>query len=375
VTPAKVLYVIQNRDVSGAETMHSELLRSDPDALVACPVGSEAEAFAQDLGAATVDLPFRPLRHSGGAEEMLRSIGRGLGTSVLLRRILRRHRDRRVVFATSLRPAMLSSLAAVGLRRRVIWCVPDFMPPGVLKPATRALARFAAARALCLSNATAADFAGSSRRLREVAAVVNPGVDPAGFDPDAADPGAPVGAIVGHVSPTKRTAMALDVASLVAAEMPGFRLRVIGAAQFRDEDFALERELHERVGADPALAEAVEFTGRTGDVAGALAGAGMLLHCRPDEPFGIALIEAMALGLPVVAPAAAGPLEIVEHGVTGLLYEPGETGAAADAVLRLLRDRDYATRLGATARERVSERFDVDRQLAATRRLIAEAAA
>ena len=70
----------------------------------------------------------------------------------------------------------------------------------------------------------------------------------------------------------------------------------------------------------------------------------------------------------------AQPPDIVEDGVSGLLYEPGDRDAAADAVVRIIDDRDYAERLGAAARARVADRFTLARQLDETRRLVSEAA-
>jgi L-malate glycosyltransferase len=145
---------------------------------------------------------------------------------------------------------------------------------------------------------------------------------------------------------------------------------VVGSAQFRDQDKALERGLRERVASDPELREAVRLRGRVGDVAEILSGCGLLLHCRDDEPFGMVLVEAMAQGLPVVAPASAGPLEIVEDGVTGLLYRPGDTDDAVECVLRLIREPDLARRLGAASRRRVEREFTAARQVEGTRSLL-----
>jgi glycosyltransferase involved in cell wall biosynthesis len=366
----RVAYLIQAAEVSGAERMHAALIREDRDALVICPPGSSAEEFARELGADVAPLSFRPLRHSGGPLETLRSVGRGLGTARELRRVLREHPEREVIFCLSIRPGMLAALASAGLGRRLLWCIPDLLPPAPLRWAVRAMVRRTACGVLCLSEVIAADLAGGSTRLRELATVVYPGVDLDRFDPGAADPGAPVAAVLGHVSHIKRTDLAVDIADRVVAEVPGFRLRIVGRPQFRDEDFALDRELRERVRASVRLSSSVEFAGFATDVAGALAGCGVLLHCRPDEPFGIALIEAMAMGVPVVAPAAAGPLEIVEDGVTGLLYEANDASAGAEALRRLLIDPEAARRMGAAARKRVEERFDLRRQIAETRALL-----
>ncbi len=368
-----VAYVVQAEDYSGAEISHAPLLRADPEALVICPPGSRSEAFAHSLGAATAPLPFRPLRHSGGWLETLRSIPRGLATARRLRRLLRELPAREIVYCISLRPGLVAALAAIGLRRRIVWYLTDFLPPGPIGPLARLLARVRCDRAVAISRCVAEEFAGRSRRLAERTTVVHPGIS-AGRFPPAAAPGAPRAALVGYVSPVKRTDLAVEIAARVLHEVPDFRLSILGRAQYRSEDFALERSLRERVASDPKLSRAVSFPGYATDVAAELRHFGLLLHCRPDEPFGIALIEAMASGLPVVAPAAAGPLEIVEHGVTGFLYPPGDAEAAARHVIGLVRDAPMAARMGSAGRLAVERRFSEERQLAELEGVLAAAA-
>jgi glycosyltransferase involved in cell wall biosynthesis len=370
VEAGRVLYVIQHRDWSGGETAQAGVIAADPDALVACPPDSPTNEFARGLGARTTDLRFRSLRHSGGRPETARSFIRGLGGALDLRRVLRRHPERSVIFAIGIRSGLLSSLATTGMRRRVVWSVPDRLPPAPLRPLVRALAAFRADLLICLSDYIAADLVGSSGRLTRRTAVVRPGVDPGRFDPSRVNPGAPRAAIVGHISPVKRTDLAVEATARVLTEEPGFQLEVIGAAQFREEDEALERTLREIVESDPALRLAVTFRGRVGDVAEILSGCGLLLHFRADEPFGMVLVEAMAQGLPVVAPASGGPQEIVEDGGTGLLFRPGDTDDAVECVLRLIREPDLAHRMGAASRQRVEREFTDVRQVESTRRLL-----
>lgn len=352
----RVLYVVLERDWSGAETAYVPILRADPDPLLACPPGSATEAWARRLGIETVALEHRAVRTSAGGTEALRGAGRALLAARDLRRVLAAHPDRRVVVATSVRPGIVASLAALGLHGRVVvWTITDLVRPAPVAAAVRALARATRARAITHSRYVA-------ERMAPRALVSPPGVSPA---EDAAPSREPeVALLVGHVSPTKHTELALEIALRVSEHVPGFRVDVLGRAQYRDEDHALERRLRERLRTDPVAARHMRLLGHDQDVAGRMRDAGLLLHCRPDEPFGMVLIEAMAAGLPVVAPAAAGPLEIVLDGETGLLYPPGDADAAARCVLRLVRDPALSRRLGAAGRERVRRCFSAERQVA-----------
>jgi starch synthase len=76
-----------------------------------------------------------------------------------------------------------------------------------------------------------------------------------------------------------------------------------------------------------------------------------------SELLGLAVLEAMASGTPVVCSRVGGVPEIVEDGVTGFLVEPGDVGELRERLHELLGDRALAARMGAAARERALERF------------------
>src|SRR4051812_40401995 len=366
----KALYVIEQAEYSGAETAQAPLLRDDPDALVACPPRSSTEAWLRSLGVTTVPLAHRTIRSSGGHALALASVVRGLRSAFDLRAVLRAHPERTVVVGTSLRPSLLASVAALGLRgRRVVWTVTDKLPPGPLRQAVLTLARLRCDRIVCHSRFIADHVTGHAAWLEHITEVSSPGVDapelpaPQGERPKRA-------VVLGHISPTKRTDLAVEVARQVLREESGFELQIVGAAQFRDEDHALEQDLHDRVEADPLLREHVTFTGHDPQAMKRLREAALLLHCRTDEPFGMVVIEAMAAAVAVVAPASGGPAEIIEDGRTGLLYPPGDSAAAAAQLLRLLGDPALAARIGQAAAEQARTRYSVERQVTDHRRLL-----
>ena len=153
--------------------------------------------------------------------------------------------------------------------------------------------------------------------------------------------------MLGALVPWKRPDLALEI----AARVPELRLEIAGAPIPGDAP-GFELALRRRA-AEPDLRGRVTFLGAVGDPRGALARAHCLLHCSDAEPYGLVLVEALAAGRPVIAPAAAGPLEIVGDG--GRLYPPGDARAAAAALEAVIADPG----LGARARARAEEHFPV----------------
>src|SRR5206468_9075 len=117
------------------------------------------------------------------------------------------------------------------------------------------------------------------------------------------------------------------------------------------------------------LAGTVEFVGAVPDARPHLARAACLLHCAEREPFGMAVLEALASGLPVVVPHAAGPAEIADESC-GILYPAGDPARAAVALAELARDPERRARLGASGRERARQQFDRTRALARYREAV-----
>src|SRR5690606_5544934 len=90
----------------------------------------------------------------------------------------------------------------------------------------------------------------------------------------------------------------------------------------------------------------------------------VLVNASVGEPFGLTLLEAQALGVPAVAVAEGGPLEIIEHGESGWLVPSGEPGALAEGIAAVLDDPALARRLSAGGRRSYEPRFTAEASVA-----------
>ncbi|MGX1129201.1 phosphatidylinositol alpha 1,6-mannosyltransferase [Streptomyces glaucescens] len=144
---------------------------------------------------------------------------------------------------------------------------------------------------------------------------------------------------VGRLAPEKQVELLAGVRGL-----PGVRVVVVGDGPSRP-------------GLEEALPGAAFLGRRTGDeLARIFASLDVFAHTGPFETFCQTVQEAMASGVPVVAPAAGGPLDLVDHGRTGLLVPPRDADAVRDAVASLAADPSLRAAYGAAARATVEDR-------------------
>ena len=152
-------------------------------------------------------------------------------------------------------------------------------------------------------------------------------------------------AVVGRLEPRK----GVDVAIELAARVPSLHLDVVGDGDLR----AALGEQARRVGA----ADRVRFLGYLDDVRPAIARCHALLCTSRTEGLGLALLEGMAMGRPVVGFRVGGAAEIADGELGAWLTEPGDLAALASAVRRAADDPGRLLALGPQARARVVERF------------------
>jgi GT2 family glycosyltransferase/glycosyltransferase involved in cell wall biosynthesis len=367
VAEGPILFVSYAGGTGGAERILLDVASglAEPVVLL-CPEGPLAQR-ARAAGLPVLARPARSLELRGGPR-MRAAAAAGLAAHAREIAVAAGALRPRAVVAWNMR-SLLAATAALGRRRGgppLVFEHCDLTPGGVVG----ALVRRAAARAdvvIALSRTIAAglDAAGG---LGERLAVAEPGVDVSRFEAPAPTVEPPRALLLGALVRWKRPDLALEAIALAARELPALRLVVAGhAVDGAAADFLAA--LRARVAADD-LAGRVEFAGALDDPRPALGAASCLLHCADEEPFGLVVLEAMAGGRPVVAPAAGGPEEILAAG-GGVTYAPGDAAAAARALVRVLGDETEARRLGAEGRARVAAAFDLPAARARWRAAIA----
>jgi glycosyltransferase involved in cell wall biosynthesis len=172
-------------------------------------------------------------------------------------------------------------------------------------------------------------------------------LDPPAVERAPWDGGGPVIGFVGRLEPRKAPDVLVAAAPAIRAGAPGARVVLIG-----EDSYATDAAYARRLLASPD-AEHVPWAD---NAPGLMRHLDVLVLPSLSEPFGTVLAEAMAVGTPVVATRVDGLPEVVEDDVTGALVAPGDPGALASAVLRVLGRRDE---MGAAAAQR-ARRWDAD---------------
>jgi glycosyltransferase involved in cell wall biosynthesis len=291
--------------------------------LLACPPGALAAAAAIEvapLRARSVRRRGRRVAAAGDLAGLAREIGAVAG------------RIRPAVVVASGARAVLAA-AAARLGGAALVALHHDLPPGPITGALLRAASWRAAASVATSRAIAGPLGGAT--------VIHPGVHVDAWALPDPPSGPPRALMLGALVPWKRADLALEI----AARVPELALDVAGAPLPGDPP-AFAARVRERA-RRPDLASRVRLLGHVEDPRTALRDSHLLLHCADREPFGLALVEALAAGRPVVAPAAGGPLEIVTPGA-GVLFTPGDAASGAAAVRAALAGAATAT----AARER-----------------------
>lgn len=172
-------------------------------------------------------------------------------------------------------------------------------------------------------------------------------------DPDGVEASDWLVACVGSLQKIKAPDDAIRAVAAARGEIPHIRLLLIGegSSEFKSYLHALCDEL--------GVSDRVTFAGFRTDVLRILSRCQALVMPSWNESFGRVLIEAMAVGTPVIAVNAGGIGEVIEDGATGYLVAPQAPEEMAERLIHLYRNPDIGKSLGAAGRDVVAKRFDV----------------
>jgi L-malate glycosyltransferase len=368
-----VLYVNHTAELSGGERSLLSLLAALPDTVqrrVALPPG-RLVAAVEELG-----IPTTAITGTAGSLRLHpvhtpRSIAELSLAALQVRRAARRYRVD-LLHANSIRAGIV-----LGLGRPpapTIVHVRDCLPPGPVSAATMRLIAATATTVVANSHYTARSVRAAAPGAH-LEVVHNP-VDLARWDPariDRARARARLGdagerrlllGVVAQLSPWKGQGTAIEALRLLREEGRDVHLLLIGSAKFvasatRFDNHAYVAALRALID-DAGLHDRVSWLGEREDVPELVRALDILLLPSEEEPFGRALIEAMALGVPVLATRVGGPPEIIEDGREGFLLPPHEPAAWARAIRRIAESPDRGLEMGLAGRRRVEQAFTSD---------------
>ncbi|ALA58226.1 glycosyltransferase family 4 protein [Nitrospira moscoviensis] len=162
---------------------------------------------------------------------------------------------------------------------------------------------------------------------------------------------------VGWLTGIKGHRVLVEAVAILKQEFPTLHLVIAGSGDRREALIEQARQA--------GISHAVHLPGHREQVEDCLKGFDCFALPSLNEGMGRALIEAMAAGLPIVASRVGGIPAVVQDGVNGLLVPPGESRALAEALRSVLRDPQWARRLGEQAGRSIGEEYGIDRMVRA----------
>ena len=169
--------------------------------------------------------------------------------------------------------------------------------------------------------------------------------------------------ILGELTPNKGQIEFLHAAEIVADEIDNVGFIIAGRDNSRDGDYG--RQLKALIEASK-FRDRIQLTESKIDVPHFLSGLDVVVSASRSEAFGLAIVEAMAGGVPVVATATAGACEIISDNKTGRLVPIGDVNEMAAAISLLIKNPAERQQISESARQMVTERFSLKRMVSDT---------
>ena len=159
--------------------------------------------------------------------------------------------------------------------------------------------------------------------------------------------------IVARLTPIKNHKLLFDAFKFVVREIPNARLLVVGTGEIKKE---LENYVQSL-----GLNGYVDFLGSRTDVSYILNAIDLFVLSSDSEGLSMSILEAMGMGLPIIATNVGGNSELIKNGITGILVPPRCHVSFAKAIVRVIKDRSSSTALGDNARNRFFNEFTMNK--------------
>jgi len=363
----KILFLDQSGKPGGAELCLLDIARDYRDRCLVClfAEGSFRTLLEQEqIPVRVLATPIQVQKDSSFLQS-IRSVGQ-LAPLILEVAHLSRHYD--LIYANTQKALVVGALASLLSRRPLVYHLHDILSTDHFSRTNQQLAVTLANRFASLvianSNASQVAFIAAGGRA-ELTQVIYNGFHPSRYQ--AAIPQRQLvrqtfgleeeGFVVGHFSrlaPWKGQHLLIEALTHCP---PTVSAILVGDALFGEQDYV--QQLRQQV-KDLNLEERVRFVGFRSDIPQLMRACDLVAHTSTaPEPFGRVIVEAMLCGTPVVASAAGGAIELVEHGVTGWLVPPGNSLKLAMLIQQCCDQPDLTRAIAKQAQAQASQRFDL----------------
>ena len=272
-----------------------------------------------------------------------------------------------IVHARSRVPALIAYLACKSTSRILITTAHGYYKKHLMSE-SMSWGKFV----IVASNIMVKHMAGSFNVPFDRIRMIPRGVDLNRFNLRTGKTGRPKEYVIGMVSritPLKAHADFIRAIARIRGQIPNLKVVVVGSApkdKYREDVELLIKQL--------GLSGTIELIGARQDVAGIMGEMDMLVSATmTPEAFGRVIIEAQAIGVPVVATRVGGVVDIVEDNKTGLLCEPRNPDDMAEKILKLYRENGLADSIVLAARKRVEDEFNSEKMMKRTLAVYEEA--
>ncbi|ULO06685.1 glycosyltransferase family 4 protein [Paenibacillus sp. 19GGS1-52] len=360
----RVAYIDHTAKWSGGEVALFNILTNIGDQIDPLVILAEEGTLAERLREKGIDVRIIPL------DESIRSRGRNavnLGAPAAAFKLLAYGRklapllkQEKVVcvHTNSLKSALYGTIAAKKAGVPLIWHIRDHIGAPYLKPIVaktiRVLSRLIPNGVIANSHSTlnALELPSSKKTLvvySAFAKAIGAGIgkrDQKTFNV----------LLVGRLAHWKGQHIVMEAAKAFKQDTR-VKFWLAGDALFGEEEY--KQELIQKMAKDELTN--VSLLGHVEDIQGLMNKADLLIHTSiTPEPFGQVIVEGMAAGLPVIASAEGGPVEIVIPGETGLLIQPGDAKILADSITWMLEHPEERKRMADNGMRRVKEHFVIE---------------